>query len=314
VTVDVTDARRQWLSELYKANAPAVFKQCRRLLKSPEDAADATQEIFLRAATSLSEDVVGAQAGAWLNTVARNYCIDLIRRRERLGSAMTTLGATADAPAAPEESVENRELLLAVLPQLGVRERQALWQSAVEDLPLSEIARSLGISYLAAAKLLSRARQRALVLATRLAIILGLTQLGQAARRGQFMERAQRLAGVVAVPVAVALIITSSSSPQTVRAIAQARLPITAAQIPPPVQNPITLPKNQPPAANPTPAILHALPIAVTKVKPAAPAPTKGLPKPAPRPVVCDKDHGKGLGWDELHGKGHKYGHFKRCG
>jgi RNA polymerase sigma factor (sigma-70 family) len=311
VTVDVTDGRRQWLSELYKANAPAVFKQCRRLLKSPEDAADATQEIFLRAAISLSEDVVGPQAGAWLNTVARNYCIDLIRRRERLGSAMATLGATADAPAAPEESVENRELLLAVLPQLGVRERQALWESAVEDLPLSQIARSRGISYLAAAQLLSRARRRALALATRLAIILGLAQLWQAAaRRSQFLERAQRLAAVTAVPVAIALVVISNRPAlPTIPALAQAQHSVTAVQKTPPVQNLVS------PSAKPAPAILSAQPIAVTKVKPAspAPAPTKLLPKPAPRPA-CDKQHGKGLGWDELHGEGHKYGHFKRCG
>jgi DNA-directed RNA polymerase specialized sigma24 family protein len=56
-----------------------------------EDAADATHEVFLRAANSLSKAPDIAQARAWLTKVARNYAIDLLRRRERFGSAMTTL-------------------------------------------------------------------------------------------------------------------------------------------------------------------------------------------------------------------------------
>jgi len=78
VTPQLTDARRRWLSELYEANSAAVFNQCRRLLTSREDAADATHEVFLRAAASLSEDPNTPQARAWLITVARNHSIDAV--------------------------------------------------------------------------------------------------------------------------------------------------------------------------------------------------------------------------------------------
>ena len=211
MTLNLNDARRRWLSELYEANSAAVFNLCRRLLNSREDAADATHEVFLRAAASLSEPPSSAQARGWLTTVARNYCIDLLRRRERFGSALTTLAATADAGPDSVQSVEDRQLLTTVLQQLGVRDRQALWQSAVESRSLPEIARSFNLSYTAAAQLLSRARRRALLVAARLAIILGLAQLGRAFRRSNGARLGQQLAAVVVVPILVAAVVVSSS-------------------------------------------------------------------------------------------------------
>ena len=315
MSVEVDDARRQWLSELYSANSAAVFKQCRRMLKDPEEAADATQEIFLRAATALSESVRGAEAGAWLNTVTRNYCIDLIRRRKRFGSAMTTLAATSDAPAESVESVDDRQLLLAVLPRLSPRERRALWQSAVEDLPLAEIARSLGISYLAAAQLLHRARRRALAVATRLAIILGLARLGRVARRSRLLQNTQQLAAVVVLPVAMGLIIVSSAAPMApTRAHAQSPPLRTANRPPPAILKPAppingTLPATGPPpvaARLPATAVLARPPSATTVKSPAPAAPVK--PMPPPTPADRDKDHGKGRDRDDAthpHGGGH---------
>jgi DNA-directed RNA polymerase specialized sigma24 family protein len=55
VSLNLTDDRRRWLSELYESNSAAVFNVSYRLLNSREDAADATHEVFLRAANSLSE-------------------------------------------------------------------------------------------------------------------------------------------------------------------------------------------------------------------------------------------------------------------
>lgn len=307
MTVDVSEVRRDWLTELYQANSAAVFSQCRRLLKSPEDAADATQEIFLRAATSLSEDIRGPQARAWLHTVARNYCIDLIRRRERLGTAVTTLAATADAPDTSVESVEDRAMLLAILPQLGERERLALWQSAVEDLPLTEVARTFGISYLAAAQLLHRARRRALVLASRLAIILGLARVSQAARRSRFIQHSQQLAALVVVPLAVAVAVVASSPPQPViRAHGQSSSRTAVASALPSQAPPVVggLPATGPPpspTASPVPIAPVPAPVTMAAVKPAPiviPAPVV-TPTPAPPPADRDKDHGKGRDRDD---------------
>jgi RNA polymerase sigma-70 factor (ECF subfamily) len=223
VTPQLTDDRRRWLSELYEANSAAVFNLCRRRLTSREDAADATHEVFLRAAASLSEAPDTPQARAWLITVARNHCIDVLRRRERFGSALVTLASTADAGSDSVRAVEDRQLLLAVLRQLDVRDRQALWESAVERRPLAEIASSFGLSYAAAAQVLHRARRRASVVATRLAVILGLAQLGRAARRSNLVLRGQQVAAVVVVPLVIAAVVVSSSPRAPIGANASAQ-------------------------------------------------------------------------------------------
>ena len=313
---NLTETRREWLSELYEANSAPVFKVCHRFLKSPEDAADAAHEVFIRAAASLSEPPTSPQARAWLIRVARNYCIDLVRRRERLGLAMTMLAVTADASDEAVQAVEDRQLLLAVLEQLSVRDRAALWQSAVERRPLAEIARSFDLSYMAAAQLISRARRRALVLATRLAVILSFAWLGGAARRWKLAQRSQQLAAFVVVPALMAAVVVGSSPRMEMRAnaAAQAVPGRGVGQASPGITG--QLPATGPTAA-PSPSAA-AVPgsVVVAQTTAVRPPATQATVTPsAPPPAAVDIDHGKGPDWDDTArphpGRGKALGHGK---
>jgi len=288
---NLTDTRRRWLSELYEANSTAVFNLCRRLLNSREDAADATHEVFLRAAASLSEAPNSPQARAWLMTVARNHSIDLLRRRERFGSALTTLAATADARVESVQAVEDRQLLVAVLRELGVRDREALWQSAVESRPLPDIARSFGLSYMAAAKLVSRARRRALVLATRLVVILGLAQLGRAARRSNLAHGSQLVAALVVMPLAIAALVGSSSGRAPIGAEASVgHHPPGASGVLPGTH------RSTPPAGIGATAQLLGVQLPAFL---GVTAPGAVIANAPSDPSVIDVDHGKGPDWDD---------------
>jgi RNA polymerase sigma-70 factor, ECF subfamily len=208
------ETRGSWLADLYESNSTAVFHVCQRLLKNPEDAADATHEVFLRAFTSLTGEPAGKRGRAWLVTVARNYCLDMLRRQKRMGSALNTLAAEPVPYAEAEKAVLDREFVDAVLRQLKDRERQALWQSAVEYRPIGEIGNYLGLSYMAAAQLLHRARRHALVVAGRLAAILGLLQLNRLAKRLVFGVEAHPVAVAIMVPLVVVSLAVASSSRQ----------------------------------------------------------------------------------------------------
>jgi len=174
---------REWLAALYEAHFPAVFRLCSRVLRNPDDAADASQEVFLVAANSLERNATAARARAWLLTVARNHCLNLLRRRQRLGRALVTLGGGSGGDPDPQTAVVDRDFVDGVLRKLSVRERQALWQSAVEHRPLADIAGRLRLSYMAAAQVVHRARRHAVQVAGRVAIVVGLFRLGRAARR-----------------------------------------------------------------------------------------------------------------------------------
>src|SRR2546430_16149254 len=148
---ELNTGQRRWLAEVYEANHLGVVRLCTRLLRNPEDAADAAQDVFVIAANSLDPGAPAAQARAWLLTVARNHCLDLLRRRTRLGKALVTLGSEPDASRDVEGAVADRHFVDSVFKQLTLKERQVLWQSAGESRPLADIAPRLRLSYIAAA-------------------------------------------------------------------------------------------------------------------------------------------------------------------
>ena len=199
------------IDELYQAHRAAVSRVCSKILRNADDAADATQEVFLIALESLDATAKPQAARAWLLTVARNHCLDLLRRRKRLGKALVTLATDDGRGTDMETAVADRDFVDNVFKQLSGRERQALWQSAVESRPLADIASGLRLSYMAAAQVLHRARRHAVKAAGRVAVVFGIFQLGRQRPGGGPLVTAQRIAAVAAVPlIAVSL---NASSP-----------------------------------------------------------------------------------------------------
>src|SRR3989442_6064 len=216
----------RWLSALYESNFAAVLKRCGAILKSGEDAADAAHEVFLIALHSLAPDTEAKPARAWLLTVAHNHCLDLLRRRRRLGRALVTLGANPDAGSDVEAGIVDRDYVQGLLRQLALRERLVLWQSAVEHRSLADIATGLQLSYAAAAQVVHRARKRAIRLAGSVAAILTVLRFPRAARRvldrmaafrteAQSLLAARRVIALAALPIiaGVALQSSTASSP-----------------------------------------------------------------------------------------------------
>jgi RNA polymerase sigma-70 factor (ECF subfamily) len=59
----------------------AVFGLCVRLLRDPEEARDAAQETFVRAWGAMATYDPTHPFAPWLLRIARNLCVDLVRRR-----------------------------------------------------------------------------------------------------------------------------------------------------------------------------------------------------------------------------------------
>src|SRR2546423_10771592 len=209
---ELNTGQRRWLAEVYEANYLGVVRLCTRLLRNPDDAADAAQHVFVIAANSLDPEAPPAQARAWLLTVARNHCLDVLRRRTRLGKALVTLGSEPDPWRDVEGGVADRHFVDSVFRQLTLKERQVLWQSAVESRPLADIAERLRVSYMPAAQVVHRARQHAAYVAARVAIVLGALGLGrQRSANGSFSPA--RVVAMAALPLAAVVVIQTSSSP-----------------------------------------------------------------------------------------------------
>ena len=212
----LSDEQRRIVAALYEANYRSVLALCRRLLSDAEDAADAAQEVFLKAVTSMPPEASSEIAGAWLRVAARNHCIDLLRRRRRQGTALATMMRGTTAPLEPDRTVEDRHFVRQVLEELRPRERTALWQAAVESRPVAEIAGYLGMTYMAAGQLVHRARKHAALAAAKLATIFGVSQLNRPGNRPSLGVLSSQAAALIVVPVLLAAgTVASTATPAT---------------------------------------------------------------------------------------------------
>lgn len=135
-----------------------VFSTAVRLLGNETDAADISQEVFLRAYEHYPELRDSPTSGGWLKTVARNLCLNQLQRyrmRWRFFSELTRedsdqdFAATIAAPdtdAQPMDEARERRVLETALRKLPTAQRVPLVLYHFEDLSYDDIAAQLGIS------------------------------------------------------------------------------------------------------------------------------------------------------------------------
>ena len=166
-----TDA--QALALLYERFRRSIYSYAYHLLGNQEDAADVTQEVFLRACLSWERLRDRDHLSVWLHHVATNLCIDLLRRRRRLswwplarssGSAVD--GVSEDELFSPVPSgsggipeVAEREQIQRAFACMPQDYAIVLMLSVVLGFPYQEIAAITGLSPSAAATRLSRAKR-----------------------------------------------------------------------------------------------------------------------------------------------------------
>lgn len=152
--------------ELYRSHYRRVHGFCRQLLGRAGSAEDAAQEVFMRAYRAFDRYDRTQPFAAWIMSIARHYCIDVVRRRakelrlfededvERIeadcGEA-SALGSLLTSERAAE--------LKAALASLPDKQRIPLVLAYYEDASYGEIAAALGITRNHVGVLILRAKQ-----------------------------------------------------------------------------------------------------------------------------------------------------------
>ncbi len=85
------------LEELIRATYADVYALCRRLLADPHEAADATQEVYVRVMRSVLGFRGESAFGTWLHRVTVNVCLTALRRRSTGRQRGTSAGLEAFA-------------------------------------------------------------------------------------------------------------------------------------------------------------------------------------------------------------------------
>jgi RNA polymerase sigma-70 factor (ECF subfamily) len=137
------------LGTLFDAHQARLYRLARRMVADAEEARDLVQEAFLRAARHLgSVPADDGGAGAWLTRVVVNLCRDRGRRLEvRRRAAATVLRPVEAAPdSGPESRAVARTAVQTALAALPPRRRAVVVLHELEERPVAEIARLLGLA------------------------------------------------------------------------------------------------------------------------------------------------------------------------
>jgi len=160
-------------TELVEKYKQPVMNLAFRTLRDLTEAEDLAQNVFVQLWKSAPRYEATAKFSTWLFTIARNLCLNEIRRRTRhpaesldqtrddaddqpLYQIEDKRVATAAAVVLRSELVEKVDAALAILPE---NQRTALLLCRQEELSYEEIAAVLGCSLSATKSLIHRARE-----------------------------------------------------------------------------------------------------------------------------------------------------------
>jgi len=177
------------LDALIRATYADVYALCRRMLADPDEAADATQEVFVRVMRSVLGFRGESSFGTWLHRVTVNVCLTALRRRSRARATGMVAGgkpfalpgdeieltSTASSPAELAETadlVARSEAALASLPEDA---RAVVVLRDLEGLSTREVAELLGVTETVVKVRLHRAHAR-----LRAMVTAGQPQAGEA--------------------------------------------------------------------------------------------------------------------------------------
>jgi RNA polymerase sigma-70 factor (ECF subfamily) len=149
--------------ELVRKYQDRVYNLCRYMLRDPQDAQDAAQDVFLKAYKGLKNFRPEASLYTWLYRIAVNTCLDYKRkaRRDALKNEPLPedLPWTEPFPAELYESLENTEAIQVALQKLPEKLRAAIVLREIEGLSYEEIADVLHASVGTVKSRISRARE-----------------------------------------------------------------------------------------------------------------------------------------------------------
>ena len=153
--------------ELVRRYEKRVYAVALRSSGSPEDAADITQEVFLRAWRSIESFRGDSGFSTWLFRITMNLCVDFARHKHAQPQMQPLVGEDdaerpiRDTAPTPEEHLDNSELgreLAAALDEVSEEHRRIVLLRDVSGMSYTEIAEILEISEGTVKSRLSRAR------------------------------------------------------------------------------------------------------------------------------------------------------------
>lgn len=143
--------------ELFERCREPVFRLAARMV-GPQDAADVSQQVFLRVFQSLEAFAGRSSFMTWLYRVTTNECLQWIRHTRRRPTDFLGFDPTDHRPSGTS-AIMNKDLLESALSRIDPDLRCVFLLREVEELSYARIAEVLEIAEGTVASRLNRARQ-----------------------------------------------------------------------------------------------------------------------------------------------------------
>lgn len=149
-----------------------VYNLALRMVSNPDDAAELTQDAFLKAWRSMEQFHGDSSFGTWMYRLTHNVCIDFLRREQRRKQAgysfsldeeheegtKTELTDTHYEPQAQLEKKEIREQIAKGLETLSPEHKEVLLLRELNGLSYQEISGIVGVAEGTVKSRIARAR------------------------------------------------------------------------------------------------------------------------------------------------------------
>jgi RNA polymerase sigma-70 factor (ECF subfamily) len=154
--------------ELYDGLATYVLKLCYSLLQNQQLAEEAVQDIFLKVWRKASDWRPDASAKTWILKIARNHCLDIIRKNksEKMKLEKMAIYSAADQDNSFFNNAETKideakyqEKIKIMLFSIPERQREAITYVYYMGIQNHEAAKIMGVEQIAFDSLLARARR-----------------------------------------------------------------------------------------------------------------------------------------------------------
>jgi RNA polymerase sigma-70 factor, ECF subfamily len=146
--------------ELVSRYERRIYGFALQFCSNPSDAAEITQETFVKAFRNIAQFKPRHAFPGWLFTIARHNCIDRYRAAPPLADAPAPDRADEGDPAEAMASREDRDSLWALARQvLPAAQFQALWLTYAAEMKVREIARVMNRTSTHVKVMLFRARR-----------------------------------------------------------------------------------------------------------------------------------------------------------
>jgi len=134
---------RQFFSEIYQKYASLIYFRCQALLRDPQEAADALQDVFVKIMSYWKQYDPKRELLPWVLQITTNHCIDRLRKK-RFSAPNHQPNEICQSP--HTNPYERRELVISLLGQLDQKTQSIVVYYYLDGFTHSQIANILQVS------------------------------------------------------------------------------------------------------------------------------------------------------------------------